>query len=474
MTSGHASRPILVLLLALAGMGCSGRADLPPPIVPLSPTENAAFRSSPPLISPPPTPTFPDVHAFALENGLCGYVVPLRGSPIVGVRYVTRRLRDADVNTTELADAAARLVVEPRVRRPFGLFYLVSNAGVVFSSDTTAEHLAGVLRTLRISLVSQKFDAEDFPGTRDLLRRWLRGLNTNAAFRANAESWRALFGPEYPLAATADERASRIERWTSAGFDDAFGRIFGPRDSAIVIAGDVDVDAAESAIRKEFGTWKDSGERPPQEIPTGAHRGKPVRVFDMPWNQVVVDAAALAPREGSKDQVPFQLLSYILAGSLDSRLAHALRESSGHGYTVRGHYDAVAGAWMFTTSVDPFAVQESVEALESELTRLLRDAPSPDELERARTESLEGLAARLEAPDTLATSLAELYMIGRGPERWAELDRLIRSATSADVARVARRYFGESRAIVTVVGPMSTIAAQLQWSKYPVEYVAGD
>lgn len=83
---------------------------------------------------------------------------------------------------------------------------------------------------------------------------------------------------------------------------------------------------------------------------------------------------------------------------------------------------------------------------------------------RAAWESPGGVAGRLQA--RVSCNLASDF--------WQQFDARLGEVTRSDVERVARSYLDPKDAAIVIAGWMTPIAAQLQWSRLPIEYVRDD
>src|SRR5205085_10252683 len=78
----------------------------------------------------------------------------------------------------------------------------------------------------------------------------------------------ALFGRQHPYGHSLTGEEADAKKLTRAEIGKAYGRLFAPKNAAIVVAGDVTPAAILPKLESTFGGWKSAGEaaerRPPK------------------------------------------------------------------------------------------------------------------------------------------------------------------------------------------------------------------
>ena len=222
-----------------------------------------------------------------------------------------------------------------------------------------------------------------------------------------------------------------------------FRDYYGPANATIVLAGDISPEEAREKVERYFGAIPPG---PPVTQParmiapmTGAQReimydrvGQP-RLYKV-WN---------VPPAGDADADYLGMLGQVLSSGRTSRLYRRLvHEDQVATQVSAGVSESEIGS-QFQVTVTGKAGQDlaALEAIvDEEMARLLRDGPTPDELERARTAVGAGFVRSMEAIAGKADFLAENQVFHGDPGAWrASYDRLL-AARPGDLVAAGRAW----------------------------------
>ena len=285
-----------------------------------------------------------------------------------------------------------------------------------------------------------------------------------------------------PIGSRSDIERVPIERLQ------AFYRTYYQPDNAVLlVAGRFDEKKTLAAIVGGFGA-----------IP------KPRRILPEPYTaeptqdgersvilRRVGDVQALAisyhvPSGSHPDTAPLELLSEILAATPSGRLYKALVEGQ-KASSVSDYFPLLhdPGFLMFQAEVrQESSLAEAEKTMRETIDAILKSPAAKEELDRARTELLKNIDLTLNSSQRVGLELSE--WIGDGDWRLFFLNRdRIRSATLADVQRVAAAYLKPSNATVgefyptakpdrAEIPPAPDVAAELKGYKGDAAVAAGE
>ncbi len=250
-----------------------------------------------------------------------------------------------------------------------------------------------------------------------------------------------------------------------------FETYYAPNNSALVIAGDFDLDAARAWVEKYFAA-----------IPARAQPARPDLTEPVPQVETrnsYVDrlaprpALALAwqvPERGTPEHYAFSLLDSILLQGEDSRLWQKLVQERGYSSGIGGGINLLGNEftydgpmlWMLYLIHDPGAKPEAIIAdVDAEIARLQSEPPSTEEFERAMTKlraslyDLAGSSTRFGLLDLLAC----FALFDDDPDRINRLEADFRAVPPALISEVARKYLTPARRTVQIVEPGKAAAA---------------
>jgi zinc protease len=225
-------------------------------------------------------------------------------------------------------------------------------------------------------------------------------------------------------------------------------RYYTPANAVLVLAGDVDVSAAQR-VRALFGAIP-PGEAPappaPSPLPGAGQSRHRQRKGDV--GRLLV--AHPAPGADHADHAPLRLLAAVLGGGRASRLYRALVDegqlcvSASCEVTERVLDGMTVVAAELVPGVEPAAVEERVLF---EIERLRRRPPSPEEVERARRTLIADWVFGIERVEHLALATGHAVSLFDADYPARRL-RALAGCGPERLARVAERYLGGGRRAV--------------------------
>ncbi|MEI6642498.1 MAG: pitrilysin family protein [Novosphingobium sp.] len=245
----------------------------------------------------------------------------------------------------------------------------------------------------------------------------------------------------------------------SASLEDVRGWFrdhYGPNNAVLVIAGDIDLATARAKVEKWFGAIPAG----PAVLPVSA----PVPTLPAPVSRTVHDGVATTrlyrfwtiPGLDNPDYLPLQVGGLILGGLASSRLDDALVRSQQLAVGVSAHTDILAQGGQFVMQAD---VKPGVDAaktgaaLDAELTRLITEGPSADELARAATLFAAGEIRGLESVGGggKAATLAEGLLYSGDPAHYRHVLEATAKLTPAMVRDAMAKWLTRPVFALTVV-----------------------
>jgi zinc protease len=236
----------------------------------------------------------------------------------------------------------------------------------------------------------------------------------------------------------------------------AFFRLYyAPNNSVLAITGDFDPAQTKAWITKYF---------------VGVPRGKPIvrptiAATHMPAEKRLVyeDRVQVARLylawptigEENNDQYALDVLSDVLTRSRISRLTKALVYDKQSAASLFSFQDSNENAGDFEVVITPRAPHTLTELeadVDSLLAKLKRDGPTDDEIRRSKATLQLQFLAGLESNLGKAQRLAIGQAFHDDPNRAFAVDyQKYQSVTAADVKRVANKYLGAGRVVLSIV-----------------------
>jgi len=236
-----------------------------------------------------------------------------------------------------------------------------------------------------------------------------------------------------------------------------FRQYYAPNNATVAIVGDFDPATTKALVAKHFG-----------EIPKGKPivrpKVAPVTLADEKRLTFEDKGVTSSPRlfitwptvsSHSDDQYPLDVLRSVLTGSRTARLTKELVYDRQLAANVGGGQSTLEDAGQFAITITPrpnVSLTQLELITDSILDRLKRDGPTAEEVARAKAGAELSFISGLESNLGKASALASDQAYFGDPSHSFTVDYpRAQAVTAADVKRVAIKYLGKGRIVLSVV-----------------------
>jgi predicted Zn-dependent peptidase len=309
-----------------------------------------------------------------------------------------------------------------------------------------------------------RFDARDMEQERKIITEELNDSMDSPQDRVNRLIDEVIW-PDQPLGREIIGNRETICALSRDMLLDYLGRRYGPDDTVVSIAGDIEHNEVLASAVDAFNDWPMATPGSPQ--PAVDYQDAPrVRIERRDAEQAHLCLAVRGLPIVHQDRFSLDILNVLLGGGMSSRLYIEIREKLGLAYDIHSYseYYLDSGSVTIYAGVAPECVAEAIEAVIGELTLLKRGIPE-EELLKAK-ELIKGrLLLSMEDTRNVANwAGAQEILLGQ-IQTIDEVVSIIDAIRVQDIERVAQHLFRTERLNAAIVGPVNSEDALIKLLK---------
>ncbi|API59984.1 peptidase M16 [Tardibacter chloracetimidivorans] len=398
---------------------------------------------------------------FTLDNGLRVIVSTDRKAPVVAVSiWYHVGSKNEPKGKTGFAHLFEHLMFNGSENADGEFFVPLENAGATDFNGTTwfdrtnyfetvptgALELALFLESDRMGHLLGAVTKEKLDNQRNVVQNEKRQGDNQPFGLVEYAQLAALFPEGHPyrhstIGSMADLDAASLEDVRSW-----FRAHYGPNNAVLVLAGDIDAEAARPLVEKYFGDIPRGPEQPPVTAP--------VPTLSAPVEEVMKDKVATTriyrmwtvPGLNDPDAVNLDVATSVLGGLASSRLDNELVKKQQLAVAVSAGLQAFEKVGLVEVYAD---VKPGVDpavagrALDRQIEKLLKEGPTADEVRRVATGQVASRIAGLEKVGGFggkAVALAEGAIYANDPEFYKRQLARYAAATPASVKAAAAKW----------------------------------
>jgi zinc protease len=484
----HKLVSLTLSFVAFVAVGCRTQGAVHPsnvqiPVPDSQPKDQSLepTREAPPESGPPRETPFPKIDHQDLANGLGLDVVTLRTLPLVQIRVLVKSGAAADGDATGLAHVTAKMLKDGGAGRYSSKDLLAkietlgADLGIEVGPDSTVlslavskAHFDEAMDLLGTVVREPRWDEQEFSKLRKRqIQRVADKAKSSGAWAATMLLWRELYRLPTGLHpyASYDALPSELSKITSQTCRDFYRKNFTPKNTQIVIGGDVDTDTGQKAVVRAFGTWKGGEAVAPSFADAVAPERLKILLADRPKSaQSDIYVGALGPSRKDDSWTAVKVANQILGGGVSGRLFLDVREKQSLAYNTRSSVGELARGPVPITAYAGTQTAKTglaVQALLDNLKRISKEPASSDELNTARRFLADIFAVRMETVGAVSDMVVSLRIFGLPDEYYDDYRKEIRDISADAALRAIAEHVREGHAVIAVAGDAERIGPVL-------------
>jgi zinc protease len=449
----------------------------PEPEVPEAPAEQPRKPgTTPPSPGPARFARAPDIARVTMDNGLTVWLARDKRLPLVEARLALRAGRVQESSGQEaLSQAAEDLLLKGRdgedaasVARAYtALGWSIGSSceseWLKLSASGLSRNLDGFFDQLARTLTAASYPDAEVELWRENAIEELISRRSQPHFLSEERLRAELFpGHPYGRGAANEVTINAVDSARMRAFHAARVR---PGGGHLILAGDLDPDAAAKALERALSGWTSGATAPEPPALPDYGRARLALVDRTGSAQAsLILAQTVAAHPNDPDYMSLVLANHVLGGTANSRLFDNLRTRRGYTYGAYSSLELYTRGSVWSASADcrTDVARPALEEMRAEVRRLREETISAEALDNSRRH-LRGLfLMRLSSLDRVAGYLAAVAESGRDPrETIAQYEQRLAAATPQSALTAVRSRFDMDKLVTVVVGDAAALKPAL-------------
>ena len=340
----------------------------------------------------------------------------------------------------------------------------VEELTVRLSFDASRDHFSGSFQTLterkteafdllKLALTKPRFDQDAIDRVRGQILSSLKFDANNPQNVAQLAWFKSAYNG-HPYGRPTKGTEQSVQALTREDLIAAHKAVFAREHLKVAVVGDISAEELAPLLDHVFGDLPEkSGIKPVAS--SEAVFGPELDVVNMIVPQSVVQFGHQGVKRRDDDFIPAYILNYILGGGgFASRLMTEVREKRGLAYSIYSYlYPLEHGALVLGgVATKNASVQEAIELIKKEVTRLGHEGPTEEEFQNAKDYLTGSYALRFDTSSKIAGQLLWIQVEGLGIDYVTSRNEQIKKVTHQRIKEVAKRLLHGNKLRFTVVG----------------------
>lgn len=252
---------------------------------------------------------------------------------------------------------------------------------------------------------------------------------------------------------------------------DYYRRYYHPENGHVIIAGDLQPQAARQAFA--FLTeWQGSAPELPEVVVQAQPAQPGIYLVDLPGavQSVLRVGRRALPLDATGPFFHANLMNFNLGGNFNSRINQNLREDKGFTYGAYSYFtgNREAGVFVVSTDVRGDATADAVRAIIDDMATFADEGPDDAELAYLRSSYSQQDALSYETLGKKAGFLLQLAMMELSPDYLDRQQEIVSEVDAATLTDVARRWLEPENMVIVVAGDKAKLEKSLAQLNLPM------
>lgn len=324
----------------------------------------------------------------------------------------------------------------------------------IYWCKVARQHFATALDLLADMICRSKFDDQDLERERHVIIEELNESMDSPQDRVNRIIDEVIW-PGQPLGREIVGNRQTLGSVGRTVLLDYMNCQYGPGNTVISVAGDVEHDQVVSDIDQAFQDWRVT--TPRSTVPADDRQEEPrLRIERRDTEQAHLCLAVRGLSFGHPERLNLDLLNIILGSGMSSRLNMEIRERRGLAYDIHSYaeYFLDSGIVVIYAGVDPRNLEDTLKAIVNELIQVTTQEIPAVEIAKAKEMVKGRLLLSMEDTRSVAGWAGGQEILIGQVRTVEEVLSIVDEITAQDLKRIAEHILVTQKLNLAVVGPV--------------------
>ncbi|WP_169391490.1 MULTISPECIES: pitrilysin family protein [Psychrobacter] len=425
-------------------------------------------------------------HEYQLDNGLKLIIKEDHRSPVV-MTQIWYRVGSADepVNKGGISHLlehmmfkGTKTVSSADFERLIAKFGGVNNAFTSYDYTGYYELFPANRLGLALELEADRmtqliFDEAEFKKEHQVVMEERRQRTDDNPLAKAYEEFRLKALPNSPKGESVIGPMNELESITLNELKNWYKSWYAPNNATVVIVGDVTPKAALAEVKRYFADIpKQTLPKRPSVLQRGYRSYQQLeskQAVEVPVLLMGFNVPSFITASNKPEALALSLAQDVLDGGLSARLEQRLVRDQGLLTSIGTSYDVFdRGDGLFLIQATPregISLRQAQTAIMAEINKLISEPIRPDEISRAKTNTLTSLIYAQDSVEGQAQMIGSLQSIGLDDTIVARLPSLLDPITTADIQKAAQNYLVKNNLTVMDIVPMNSASVITEATK---------
>jgi zinc protease len=413
-----------------------------------------------PLIVPKEESALVNAHRFTLGNGMRVVLLP-EGSrlPVVSMQLIFNAGAAHEPEGHEgLADIAADFLNHNRqseigiIGASWGAF--VGDDVTVFTVNGLNIYTKKMVQGLERLIKAGEYHQPQIEGWQKAMRDALEYGPFRQQRAFTREVAIAVWGPSHPYAVKGMATPSSVGKIGRDDADDFRNKHYTAKNATLIVAGNFDAEAAEHAIRNNFGEWSGGHEDSRITEPAEQKAGRAIAVIGdkLPQVRVAIQYPAPAGVDGQ------EAARLVLADMIRLKMFE-IRTELGSTYGVGAGRETKLGPsrYIIQGGIQSERVGETIRVMRAKIDDLRNGVEFNKTFAQARRNVLKSLLSESTVSRSLAGRLGQIAIYRQDPDYYEKLTQYVAKLSPAQVKTLIANELKAENEVIALLGDKETM-----------------